>query len=207
MIVMHNPIGPTHKTEKSERASLLTDLVRAAKSGDLSTEQQSHFWKTVADISLRHLNLRFRNLSTEDREDISQKVAIKLCQDPSLFSDPTAATSFVQTCAFNEARSYTRTARRRNELAPSLSIEEFNTRLQDLRIKSPEETLIAREELEQMQGAFALLTADQTMTVKMRLGGASMDEISEQAQRPVGTVKRWAHEATKKLHAALLGKI
>jgi DNA-directed RNA polymerase specialized sigma24 family protein len=45
------------------------------------------------------------------------------------------------------------------------------------------------------------------MAVEMRLGGASMEEISKKANRPVGTIKRWAHEGMNKLQEALSGRI
>ena len=76
-----------------------------------------------------------------------------------------------------------------------------------LRIESPIQALIAKEELKLMQDALNGLTADQKMTVKMRLEGALMTEISTQTGRLVGTIKRWVHEATKKLQADLSGKI
>lgn len=204
---MHAAIRVTPITEKSERAKLLTDLVTAANSGELSAENRNQFWKTVADVSLQHLNLRFRNLSPDDREDISQKVAIKLCQNPTVFNDPSTATSFVQKCAVNEALSYKRTERRRNESAPSLSIDEYSADLADLKITSPSRNLIANEELALLKSALGLLSTGQKMAVEMRLEGASMEEISKKANRPVGTIKRWAHEGMNKLQEALSGRI
>lgn len=184
----------------SDRATQLGRLVSEAKDDACSSEEIAALWASVHGIALEHLEVKFRNLSREDREDIAQSIALRLGLEPNKFGDPDKATAFIQTCARNEAIGLLRREAKRARAFTTLGCSDPDG-LEDSRIPSTLERLIETEELRQLRAAIPHLSPVFRVVVEEHLGGdgSRIAQIAQKLNLADGTVKSRLHTARHRL--------
>ncbi|QEG34506.1 RNA polymerase sigma factor [Bythopirellula goksoeyrii] len=166
------------------------DLVRAAQLGDSNAfgDLASRFERMVYVVCWQ----RLRN--HDEALEVSQDVFIKAYEKLYQLEEPAAFAGWLRQIAVRQA--INRATRR----PPSIAVEPQSLDNADNRHVAPLDSLLASERETQLhQGLRRLASLDRSTLEAFYLDGRSINEMSDDFDAPVGTIKRRLHVARKRL--------
>ena len=175
---------------KEEEKEQLVRLVRAAQSGDQNAYNElfTRFERHVLGLALRKLN------DFAEAEELTQEVLLQAWLKLPQLREPEAFAGWLR--AITTRMAINRITRKR--ITRSVEPETLEATVLD--DYSPVDEAIATEEEERLQaGLSRLREMDRDTLVAFYVDGRSLNEMSDEFDAPLGTIKRRLHIARKRL--------
>ena len=122
-----------------------------------------------------------------DAEDVVQNALLSAHKNLGQFRADAKLDTWVGTIVLNHARMHLRNPEPRRRVAPDVEDSVFEKAHSEK--PTPEETVIQEQQFAHLQAAILKLTPPLRSVLELRLRGFALNEIAEQLQLPVGTVK------------------
>ena len=166
------------------------ELVRAAQRGETEAfgELARRFEHMVYIVCWRRLG------DHAEAQEVAQDVLIKAFEKLYQLQEPAAFAGWLRSIAVRQ--SINRSMRR----PPSIAVEPHTIDRADCRHEAPVDSLLAEERAVQLhEGLDRLASLDRSTLVAFYLNGRSLNQMSDDFEAPLGTIKRRLHVARKRL--------